>query len=132
MFLLCEFESMQAGADACFVEAPRNDAELIEIGRETKGYRVCNMLEGGVTPLHTPQELKAMGFHIIVHPLTTLYASARAMIDILKVIKESGSTRDQLHKLATFEEFNKLIGLDTWFELEAKFAKISTAVDRKA
>lgn len=123
---------MEAGADACFVEAPRNDAELIEIGRETKGYRVCNMLEGGVTPLHTPQELKAMGFHIIVHPLTTLYASARAMIDILKVIKESGSTRDQLHKLATFEEFNKLIGLDTWFELEAKFAKISTAVDRKA
>ncbi|KAH7680807.1 Isocitrate lyase protein [Dioscorea alata] len=123
---------MEAGADACFVEAPRNDAELIEIGRETKGYRVCNMLEGGVTPLHTPQELKAMGFHIIVHPLTTLYASARAMIDILKVLKESGSTRDQLHKLATFEEFNKLIGLDAWFELEAKFAKISTGVDRKA
>ncbi|XAR62421.1 Carboxyvinyl-carboxyphosphonate phosphorylmutase [Bertholletia excelsa] len=49
---------MEAGADACFVEAPRNDEELKEIGRRTKGLRVCNMLEGGVTPLHTPKSLK--------------------------------------------------------------------------
>ncbi|KAK8681817.1 hypothetical protein V6N13_054218 [Hibiscus sabdariffa] len=35
------------------------------------------MIEGGVTPLHTPEEHKAMGFHLIVHPLTALYASAR-------------------------------------------------------
>ncbi|KAL5982690.1 hypothetical protein ACLOJK_016766 [Asimina triloba] len=109
---------MEAGADACFVEAPRNDYELQEIGRQTAGYRVCNMLEGGVTPLHTPEELKAMGFHLIVHPLTTLYAVARTMIDVLRTLKESGSTRDELHKLATFEEFNKLVDLESWFELE--------------
>jgi hypothetical protein len=30
-----------------------------------QGLRVCNMLEGGVTPLHTPEELKAMGFHLV-------------------------------------------------------------------
>ncbi|KAK1275931.1 hypothetical protein QJS04_geneDACA010104 [Acorus gramineus] len=54
---------MEAGADACFVEAPRDGNELKEIGTQTRGYRVCNMIEGGVTPLHTPEELKAMGFH---------------------------------------------------------------------
>ncbi|XP_073013429.1 carboxyvinyl-carboxyphosphonate phosphorylmutase, chloroplastic-like [Typha latifolia] len=123
---------MEAGADACFVEAPRDDEELKEIGRRTNGYRVCNMLEGGVTPLHTPQELKEMGFHLIVHPLTTLYASARALIDVLKVLKESGTTRDDLHKLATFEEFNKLIGLESWFELEARFSKYRTSVEVEA
>ncbi|KAG1331199.1 carboxyvinyl-carboxyphosphonate phosphorylmutase, chloroplastic [Cocos nucifera] len=120
---------MEAGADACFVEAPRDDDELREIGRRTKGYRVCNMLEGGVTPLHTPQELKAIGFHLIVHPLTTLYASARSLIDILKVLKEAGTTRDQLHKLATFEEFNKLIGLESWFELESRYSKLKSSVE---
>ncbi|XP_058097365.1 carboxyvinyl-carboxyphosphonate phosphorylmutase, chloroplastic-like [Magnolia sinica] len=117
---------MEAGADACFVEAPRDDNELQEIAHQTRGYRVCNMLEGGVTPLHTLQELKEIGFHLIVHPLTTLYASARAMIDILKTLKENGSTRDQLHKLATFEEFNKLVGLESWFELEERYAKVKS------
>ncbi|XP_065045471.1 carboxyvinyl-carboxyphosphonate phosphorylmutase, chloroplastic-like [Musa acuminata AAA Group] len=114
---------MEAGADACFVEAPRDDDELREIGRRTNGYRVCNMIEGGITPLHTPQELQEMGFHLIVHPLTTLYASARGLIDILRDLKEAGTTRGQLHKLATFEEFNKQIELDSWFELEARYSK---------
>ncbi|KAG4157629.1 hypothetical protein ERO13_D02G074500v2 [Gossypium hirsutum] len=113
---------MEAGADACFVEAPRNDDELKEIGRHTKGYRVCNMIEGGVTPLHTPEELRAMGFHLIVHPLTALYASARALVDVLRTLKENGTTRDHLHKMATFEEFNQLVKLDSWFELEARYS----------
>ncbi|OMO52167.1 Pyruvate/Phosphoenolpyruvate kinase [Corchorus capsularis] len=123
---------MEAGADACFVEAPRNDDELKEIGRHTKGYRVCNMIEGGVTPLHTPEELKAMGFHLIVHPLTALYASARALVDVLKTLKENGTTRNHLDKMATFEEFNQLIKLESWFELEARFSNIKSAVGIKS
>ncbi|XP_009784669.1 carboxyvinyl-carboxyphosphonate phosphorylmutase, chloroplastic [Nicotiana tabacum] len=113
---------MEAGADASFVEAPRDDEELKEIGKQTKGFRVCNMLEGGVTPLHTPEELRAMGFHLIVHPLTTLYASARAMLDVLKTLKDQGTTRGHLDKMATFEEFNQLVNLESWFELEGRYS----------
>ncbi|ERN04063.1 hypothetical protein AMTRI_Chr11g156780 [Amborella trichopoda] len=123
---------MEVGADACFVEAPRDDEELKEIGRQTRGYRVCNMLEGGVTPLHTTDELRAMGFHIALHPLTTLYASARAMINILKALKEKGTTRDHLQNLATFEEFNQLIGLESWFELEARYSQLKASVGAKS
>lgn len=119
---------MEAGADGSFVEAPRDDEELKEIGRRTKGYRVCNMLEGGITPLHTPEELRDMGFHVIVHPLTTLYATARALLDITKTLKEKGTTRDDLNKLATFEEFNKLVNLESWFELEAKYSPTRSSV----
>ncbi|KAL4271639.1 hypothetical protein GQ457_13G022060 [Hibiscus cannabinus] len=55
------------------------------------------MIEGGVTPLHTPEEHKAMGFHLIVHPLTALYASARALVVVLETLKENRTTRDHLH-----------------------------------
>ncbi|CAH2067681.1 unnamed protein product [Thlaspi arvense] len=119
---------MEAGADASFVEAPRDDEELKEIGKRTKGYRVCNMIEGGVTPLHTPEELKEMGFHLIVHPLTALYASARALVDVLRTLKENGSTRDHLQKMATFEEFNSLVDLESWFELEARYSNLRNAL----
>ncbi|KAL4312073.1 hypothetical protein GQ457_01G028460 [Hibiscus cannabinus] len=123
---------MEAGADASFVEAPRSDDELKEIGRHTKGFRVCNMIEGGVTPLHTPEELKAMGFHLIVHPLTALYASARALVDVLKTLKENGTTRDHLHKMATFEEFNQLVAMESWFELEARYSNPKSTMGVKS
>ncbi|KAJ0256007.1 Carboxyvinyl-carboxyphosphonate phosphorylmutase [Hirschfeldia incana] len=119
---------MEAGADASFVEAPRDDDELKEIGKRTKGFRVCNMIEGGVTPLHTPEELKEMGFHLIVHPLTALYASARALVDVLKTLKENGTTRGHLEKMATFEEFNSLVDLESWFELEARYSNLRNAL----
>lgn len=119
---------MQAGADASFVEAPRDDDELKEIGKRTKGYRVCNMLEGGHTPLHTPDELKEMGFHLIAHPLTSLYASARALVDVLKTLKEKGTTKDHLEKMITFQEFNRLVNLDSWYELETKYSNLRNAL----
>ncbi|XP_042385423.1 carboxyvinyl-carboxyphosphonate phosphorylmutase, chloroplastic-like [Zingiber officinale] len=114
---------MEAGADACFVEAPRSDDELREVCKRTNGFRAANMLEGGFTPLHTPQELKEMGFHLIVHSTTAVYASARALIDILKVMKDDGTSRDHLHKLTTFDEFNSLIGLKKYNETGARFEK---------
>jgi 2-methylisocitrate lyase-like PEP mutase family enzyme len=114
---------IDAGADACFVEAPRNLDELREVARKTKGYRVCNMIEGGVTPLHTAEEFKAMGFHLMVHSLTSIYAAARAMQDALKTLKDYGTTRDHLHKLATFQEFNQLMGVESWHEVEAQASK---------
>ena len=80
------------------------------------------MLEGGITPLHTPEELKEMGFHLIVHPLTTLYATARALTDIMKTLKEKGTTRDDLKHLSSFEEFNKLMNLESWFQLETRYS----------
>ncbi|KAG6520044.1 hypothetical protein ZIOFF_017074 [Zingiber officinale] len=114
---------MEAGADACFVEAPRSDDEMREVCKRTNGFRAANMLEGGFTPLHTPQELKEMGFHLVLHSTTAVYASARALIDTLKVLKEEGTSRDHLHKLTTFEEFNSLIGLKEYNETGARFEK---------
>lgn len=113
---------IDAGADACFVEAPRNLDELREVGRKTRGYRVCNMIEGGVTPLHTAEEFREMGFHLMVHSLTSIYAAARAMQDTLRALKECGTTREHLHKLATFKEFNQLVNLEEWLDIEARSA----------
>lgn len=31
---------------------------------------MCNMLEGGLTPMKTLTELKELGFHIVAHPVT--------------------------------------------------------------
>ncbi|CAA7400366.1 unnamed protein product [Spirodela intermedia] len=111
------------GLDDAIARANLYYDELREIGRRTKGIRICNMIEGGITPLHTPQELQAMGFHVVEHCLTTLYAATRGMTEVLRTLKEAGTTRKALDKLATFEEFNEMIDLDSWNEIEARFSK---------
>ncbi len=61
-----------AGADALFVEAPQSQDELAYISRELPPPLVANMLEGGVTPLLNREELAALGFQLVVCPLTAL------------------------------------------------------------
>ncbi|KAK9740901.1 hypothetical protein RND81_03G069400 [Saponaria officinalis] len=111
----------EAGADATFMEAPASTDELKEVALKTKGLRIANMIEGGKTPLHTQEELKEMGFHLIAHSLTSVYATARALVNIMKILKEKGTTRDDLDKMATFSEFSELINLESWYEKESKF-----------
>lgn len=112
---------MEAGADAGFVEAPQSDDELRHVAAHTTGPRVVNMIEGGNTPMHTPAELRALGFHLIVHPLTPLYAATRAITDAYGHLKAHGSTRDTLDTLADFDQFNTLMDLDAFYDTEAKY-----------
>ncbi|XP_021760939.1 petal death protein-like [Chenopodium quinoa] len=111
----------EAGADATFVEAPANIEELKEVVRDVKGLRIANMIEGGKTPLHTPAEFKELGFHLIAHSLSTIYATTKALVEIMKVLKDKGTTRDDLDKMVTFSEFNDMISLESWYEMESKF-----------
>ena len=111
----------QAGADALFVEAPRNEEELTTIARELPPPLVANMLEGGVTPLLTKDELEKIGFQLIVCPLTALYASAKAMQEMFGLIKTKGTTRDTLDRLLPFQQFHDIIGLDAYYELAERY-----------
>ncbi|GIL74975.1 hypothetical protein Vretifemale_4819 [Volvox reticuliferus] len=112
-----------AGADATFVEGPRGEDELRIVGKETKGLRVCNMLEGGLTPLHTPTELAEMGFHLVVYPLAALYAATRALINAYETLAVKGTSRDDMSGLTHFDEFNDIIGLEERIRAEERLTK---------
>jgi carboxyvinyl-carboxyphosphonate phosphorylmutase len=111
----------EAGADALFIEAPRSLDELKTLARELPPPLVANMLEGGVTPLLTKDELEKLGLQLIVCPLTALYASAKAMQDMFRLIKSAGTTRDALDRLLPFQQFHDIIGLDDYYKLDEKY-----------
>ena len=111
----------EAGADALFVEGPRSVEELSIIGRELPPPLVANMLEGGVTPLLTKEELGAIGFQLIVCPLTALYASAKAMQEMFGILKTAGTTRAAMDRLLPFQQFHDLIDLDGYYALDERY-----------
>lgn len=114
--------SHEMGADATFIEAPHSIDEMRRIAKEVPGVKVANMLEKGKTPLQTPAELHDIGFDLIVHPLSALYAAARAYTSVFRLLREKGTTRDDLDLLLPWSEFHSIVDLDRFYELEKKYS----------
>ncbi|HEY7316823.1 MAG TPA: isocitrate lyase/PEP mutase family protein [Candidatus Binatia bacterium] len=111
----------EAGADAVFVEAPETREEMKEIARHVPGPLVANMLERGVTPLMGPQELKDLGFNLIVWPLAPLYSVAKSLTHVYATLRRDGSTVNVLDQLMPFDEFNEIVGLDEKYSLDERY-----------
>lgn len=111
----------EAGADAVFIEAPESKEEMREIARTVPGPLVANMLERGVTPLMGPEELKDLGFDLVVWPLAPLYSVAKSLTDVYTTLRRDGSTLAILDRLMPFDEFNQIVGLDEKYALDEKY-----------
>ncbi len=110
-----------AGADAVFIEAPESKDEMKEIARRVPGPLVANMLERGVTPLMSPQELKDLGFDLVVWPLAPLYSVAKSLTEVYTTLRRDGSTLAILDRLMPFDDFNQIVGLEEKYALDAKY-----------
>ena len=67
------------------------------------------------------QQLVDLGFQLILYPLTALFASARVVESMYRLLKEEGSTRGEAGQLMTFAEFNGLIGVEEKYALTERF-----------
>ena len=110
-----------AGADATFIEAPRTREELVEVGRRAPKPIVANMIEQGRTPLLARDELAALGFQLILYPLSGLYAAARALETVYERLRTEGTTAGAEDRLIAFESFNDLIGVDEKYSLAERY-----------
>jgi methylisocitrate lyase len=110
------------GADAIFVEAPHSVQELSVIASAIDAPLVANMIEEGVTPNLTSDELQKLGYNIALFPLSGLYSSTFALYNTFKTLKQTGTTMDLREKMIKFKEFNELVELDKYMEMERKYA----------
>jgi len=100
------------GVDALFIEAPESIAEMEAIARALPDITlVGNMVEKGMTPLLTPQELADLGFRLIVSPLSLLLAATKAIGDAAQVLATVGTMRENLENLVSFDSFTDIVGL---------------------
>ena len=111
----------EAGADASFIEAPDSLERLEEIGRRSPAPNVANMIVGGKTPVLGKEELSEMGFHLILHPLSGLFAAAKSIEAMYQKLLDNGTTSGEEDKQMTFSEFNELIGVEEKYTLAQRF-----------
>ncbi len=111
----------EAGADVLFVEGPRSRDELRRIGAELPGPLAVNLIEGGRTPICSPEELVDMGFFSIGFVLTGLFAAAAALERAYAQLFEHGSSGSLSGEMMDFERFNRLIGLEERLKEDEKY-----------
>lgn len=116
-------EARKLGADASFVEAPGSLDQLKRIGQEAPKPIVANMIEGGKTPVLGKDELVALGFQLILYPLTGLYAAGKSIQDFYSKLHQEGTTLGMEDKLLNFEQFNDLIGVEDKYKLAQKYGE---------
>lgn len=113
----------EAGADVLFVEAPQSEEEVAAVAEAFPDVPLLfNWLEGGKTPATPLGQLKDLGFRLIIFPVSTLLAAARAVREVLARMRQDGDPTPIMDRLLPFEEFTDLIGLPKIRELEERFA----------
>jgi 2-methylisocitrate lyase-like PEP mutase family enzyme len=91
---------------------------MLRYCREVDGPKLANMLEGGKTPVLPPKRLKEMGYTVAAYPLTLLSASAKAMQESLRRLKEGKPTDDMI---LSFEELQKVVGFPEYNDTADKY-----------
>ncbi|MAF82499.1 MAG: oxaloacetate decarboxylase [Gammaproteobacteria bacterium] len=106
---------IEAGADVLFIESPLDDEQLTVVG-QTLGSSIpllANMVEGGKTPLHSADELAALGFKVVIFPGAMLRMISRAGSEYLAALYRDGTTAGIIERMFDFKTLNKVIGTDT-------------------
>lgn len=122
-----------AGADILFVESPESVEEMRHITATLDKPLLANMVEGGRTPVLSPQELQDIGYRLAIFPVSSLLAAAQAMQDTYARLKQlSGSTAKGLAPdqgalasgpaLMPFSEMTQLMGFEEVWDFERRHA----------
>jgi len=102
---------LNAGADILFIEAPQSIEEMEIIKREFPDViLVANMVEEGKTPELSVEQCAALGFQIILRPISSLLAVARTLQLSYSALKHNSGQPETVPRL-TFQDYNELVGL---------------------
>lgn len=116
----------EAGADLTWVEAPETMDEINQIARSVPGPLVINMFHGGKTPLVGADELRRMGYRLMIVPSDLQRAALAAMQRVAAVLRRDGSSEAALGEMASFPERDRIVQLGHYSALEQKYAADQT------
>lgn len=110
-----------AGADIIYADALRSPEEMKAVGSIPGVYKFANQVEFGKTPVMSADEIQALGFSIVIYPVGTIFTAARAMKNMLELLKKNRKTTEDRALMTTFEEYNKIVGMERLTEMEAGY-----------
>jgi methylisocitrate lyase len=118
----------EAGADALFPEALESAEEFRTYAHEmtkagAKVPLIANMTEFGKTPYLSMSEFESLGYRVVLFPVSTLRAAAKAVEQFLAELKMRGTQQQWLGQMQTRRQLYDLLQYDEYERQEQELAE---------
>jgi len=115
---------LEAGADAIFPEALTNAEMFRAFAKAMPGVKLlANMTEFGRTPFFTASEFEAMGYRMVIWPVSALRAANKAQEKVFAAIQRDGGTQKMIDQMQTRQELYDTIGYHAYEALDASIVQ---------
>jgi methylisocitrate lyase len=111
----------EAGADAIFPEALESADEFAAFAAAVQAPLLANMTEFGRSPNLDFSSLAAMGYRMVLYPLSALRSALRAAQQTLAEILERGHQRDRVPQMLTRAELYDLLDYSGYEERDRSY-----------
>ena len=112
---------LDAGADAIFPEALESADEFAAFARAVKAPLLANMTEFGRSPNLDLAQLQALGYALVLYPVTAFRAALRAAQETLAEILQRGHQRDRIPQMLTRAELYDLLDYKGYEERDKQY-----------
>lgn len=112
---------LEAGADCLFPEALETAEEFARFAKEAPCPLLANMTEFGRGPLLSVEELGALGYRMILFPLTAFRVAMRAAEQTLEELFRQGSQKRTIPAMMTRAELYDLLGYKDYQERDQHY-----------
>lgn len=113
----------EAGAHVIFADALRTVDELRAFARAVPGPLLANMTEFGRTPLLSAAELGALGYSVVIWPVSALRVAARAVQAFYADLARTGAQGAWVDRMLTRRELYDLIRYHDYEALDDAIAR---------
>ncbi len=103
---------LEAGADGIFPEALAGEEEFARFAKDVKTILLANMTEFGKTPYLTADAFGAMGYQLVIFPVTLQRVAVKAMEQALRTLRREGTQESFLDQMQTRQELYDLLGYE--------------------
>jgi len=114
---------LDAGADAIFPEALTTAEMFREFARRVDAPLLANMTEFGRTPYFTAAEFEAMGYRMVIWPVSALRMAAKAQEQLYATIRRDDGPRSLIGQMQTRQELYETISYADYEALDASIVR---------
>jgi methylisocitrate lyase len=115
---------VEAGADAIFPEALHSADMFRAFAERMPGVPLlANMTEFGRTPFFTAAEFEAMGYRMVIWPVSSMRVAARAQEELYHAIRRDGGAQNQVERMQTRKELYAAIDYAGYEALDASIVE---------
>jgi 2-methylisocitrate lyase-like PEP mutase family enzyme len=92
------------------------------IVRNVPGIHMANMVEGGLTPLMSRDELGSLGFSVALYANAAMRGAVAGMRQVMDHLAQQGDTKEAAHLMISWSDRQDLVRKSEFEELDRRYA----------